>query len=134
MSGTLTNFQFDVFRNLSSTSEQFNSFPWPPARSPAVLLYRGLMKGDGQTEFQSRFLLPCDGTETLLRVRQTECPINFAASLRLAAIIPKSNETKGRVPSLNSTWNWKIFKGFSIVFSSRFKDLYIQAKLKFLKL
>ena len=43
---------------------------------------------DGQTKFYSRFLLPCDGTETLLCVCQTECPISFAASLRSATIIP----------------------------------------------
>ena len=53
---------------------------------PAVLLYRGLMKGDGETEFHSRFVLPCDGTETLLRVCQTECPISIAAERSEAAI------------------------------------------------
>ena len=54
------------------------------------------MKGDGQTEFLSRFFLPCGGTETLLRVCQTECPISFA-----------SNHKKVLTKQIKRLYSWK---------------------------
>ena len=67
---------FDVFRKSFIDLWAVQLVPMATSAQTAVLLYCGLIKRDGQTEFHSRFLLPCAGTETLLRVCQTECPFS----------------------------------------------------------
>ena len=76
----------DVFRNLSSTtntlSSSARSHGHPRAGRSTIVPWAH--ETDGQTYGigQSRFSLLCDGTETLLHVCQTECPISFAAAER----------------------------------------------------
>ena len=74
---------FDVFRKSFIDLWAVQLVPMATSAQPAILLYCGLIKRDGETEFHSRFLLPCDGTETLLRVCQTECPFSLCSKLQI---------------------------------------------------
>ena len=67
--------------NLSSTTKTPSSSTWSQChqRAACSTIVPWAYETDGQTYGigQSRFLLPYDGTETLLRVCQTEYPISF---------------------------------------------------------